>query len=497
MKEKEFPEFMRIIKILFFMSIGLWLMGLFLLDSVDIKNASINFMIVAFLEMLGIALMIIIDIQKKQKTIEQLTAFSITDQITGASNWTQFQKNCKNLFMQNPSTHYAMVTLDIDKFKAINDLLSHEIGNDILIAIAKSLANMIDDNETFSRAAGDNFNLLVVYENQMVLEKRMLKLLNEIKNYTNYFRINISIGIYVIYDNSLDINLLNDRATMAKNSIKNNSEKPYAFYTEAMRQIMLKEKEFENRMVAALINNEFEMYLQPKYLFSDEKIIGAEALVRWNCPGQGIIPPNDFIPLFERNSFVKKIDNYMFEEACKFLHKWNQTNVENIPMTISVNFSRVHLNNLDLAKELITMAKDYCIDPKCIEIELTETMVFDDSNQMVAIMNELKNAGFQISIDDFGKAYSSLNTLKDLPADILKLDKEFFEETVNNSRGKKIVNNILKMAKDLEITTVAEGVETKEQVEFLKEMGCDIAQGYYYARPMRVNDFEIFVRQAS
>jgi len=333
---------------------------------------------------------------------------------------------------------------------------------------------------------------LLKYDDPDELIPRIEDLIEEIKN--NAYTINISVGICLINDKTLDINILSDRANMARRSIKNNCEKKYTFYTDSMRHTMLKEKGMENRMFAALENHEFEMYLQPKHLFSDDKIIGAEALVRWNCPEAGIISPNDFIPLFEKNGFVKQIDTYMFEEACKLLEKWKNEPVSFSHMAISVNFSRLHLNNLSLSKELLKITERYHIDPRMIEIELTENTIFDNENQMVAVMNELKESGFQISIDDFGRAYSSLNTLKNLPADILKLDKEFFEGTsASDHRGKKIIMSVLKMARELDLITVAEGVETLEQVDFLKEMGCDIAQGFYYARPMPVADFEAFI----
>ncbi|KNZ43014.1 hypothetical protein AKG39_04245 [Acetobacterium bakii] len=449
---------------------------------------------IPFMGMVIVTVLCIIAIYHEKKASDNLRIILSTDHLTGASNWSQFQKDCEEYLKKGDQKNYAMVTFDIDKFKAINDLYSHEVGNEILTAIAKSLAAFIGEEETFSRTSTDNFNILLKCHSQDELIRRIEDLIEEIKNNAHVYAINISVGICLIKDKTLDINILSDRANMARRSIKNNCEKEYTFYTDSMRHNMLKEKGMENRMTAALGNREFEMYLQPKYLFSDDKIIGAEALVRWNCPGIGIIPPSDFIPLFEKNGFVKQIDTYMFEEACKLLEKWKNESVDFLHLTISVNFSRLHLNNLFLSKELSEIAERYHIDPKLIEIELTENTIFDNENQMVTIMNDLKESGFQISIDDFGRAYSSLNTLKNLPADILKLDKEFFEGTsATNLRGKKIIMSILKMARDLDLVTVAEGVETLEQVDFLKEMGCDIAQGFYYARPMQVADFEAFI----
>ncbi len=431
----------------------------------------------------------------QKKEIIQLRRCQDFDYLTGCPNWVKFKRDCEILLQTNQTDHYAMIIFDIDKFKAINDLYGHQVGNEILTAIAKILEKQLKEEEMFARMATDNFCILMKYEGYSGFSQQLENLIREINGYSQRFIINISMGIYLISEQDCDVNSVSDRANMAKRSIKDNSQVSYAFYDESMRQVMIRENEIENRMEMALRNEEFEVYLQPKYLFSDEQIIGAEALVRWNDPQRGMLPPNDFIPLFEKNGFIKKIDTYMFEEVCKLLEKWKKEMDQLTKMIISVNFSRLHLENLLLPEELLAITTRYQIDPKMIEIELTEGTVFDNDVQMVNIMNHLKDFGFHISIDDFGRAYSSLNTLKDLPADILKLDKAFFSESTNNVRSKKIITSMLNMAKELDLITVAEGVETQEQVDFLKEKGCDIAQGFFYAKPMNVLEFENFVNK--
>lgn len=429
---------------------------------------------------------------KLKKEILKLKRMQDVDFLTGCPNWIKFKRDVETLVKKDQTQPYAMIIFDVDKFKAINDLYGDQTGNEVLTAIARILEKHLETNELFSRIATDNFSVLMKYKGYGQFSQRVEKLIHEISGYSPKFIIGISMGIYLIEEDR-DIHTLSDRANMAKRSIKDNSQVSYAFYDDGMRHSMMIENAIENRMEMALRNREFEVYLQPKYLFSDEHIIGAEALVRWNDPKRGILPPNDFIPLFEKNGFVKKIDTYMFEEVCKLLQKWKKEMDQLTNMIISVNFSRLHLENTLLPEELLAIANRYHIDPKMIEIELTEGSVFDNENQMVAIMNHLKASGFHISIDDFGRAYSSLNTLKNLPADILKLDKAFFTE--DNARGKKIITSMLNMAKDLDLITVAEGVETQEQVDFLKEKGCDIAQGFFYAKPMNVIEFEDFVNK--
>ncbi|MBC3888276.1 EAL domain-containing protein [Acetobacterium paludosum] len=462
-------------------------------QATNMERVSIAFYAFSLLGIFVIAILSIAAVYREKKVVEKLREMQEYDSLTGCSNWIKFQADCEVRIKDKQNQRYAMVIFDIDKFKAINDLFGYEEGNEILTAIARILENYIEKDELFSRTATDNFNILMKYDGYGEFSDRIEGLIREINAYSKKFIVNISLGIYLIEDRTLKINIFSDRANMAKRSIKNNSQVDYAFYTESMRVVMIHENEIENRMEAALINKEFEVYLQPKYLFSDEKIIGAEALVRWNDPEYGLLPPNDFIPLFEKNGFVRKIDTFMFKEVCKLMNKWKNENDQFDNIVISVNFSRLDMNNSRLPEELLEIANLYNIEPKMIEIELTESTIFDNDIQLAAILNHLKDYGFQISIDDFGRAYSSLNTLKSLPADILKMDKAFFSESANNQRGRKIIKCVLYMAKDLDLVTVAEGVETIEQVEFLKEMGCDIAQGFYYAKPMKVTDFEDFV----
>ncbi|MBC3797022.1 putative bifunctional diguanylate cyclase/phosphodiesterase [Acetobacterium tundrae] len=462
-------------------------------QATNMERVSVAFYAFSLLGLFVIAILSIAAVYREKKVVEKLREMQEYDSLTGCSNWIKFQADCEVLIKDKQNQRYTMVIFDIDKFKAINDLFGYEVGNEILTAIARILENYIEKDELFSRTATDNFNILMKYDGYGEFSDRIEGLIREINAYSKNFIVNISLGIYLIEDRTLKINIFSDRANMAKRSIKNNSQVDYAFYTESMRVVMIHENEIENRMEAALINKEFEVYLQPKYLFSDEKIIGAEALVRWNDPEYGLLPPNDFIPLFEKNGFVRKIDTFMFKEVCKLMNKWKNETDQFDNIVISVNFSRLDMNNSRLPEELLKIANLYNIEPKMIEIELTESTIFDNDIQLAAILNHLKDYGFQISIDDFGRAYSSLNTLKSLPADILKMDKAFFSESANNQRGRKIIKCVLYMAKDLNLITVAEGVETIEQVEFLREMGCDIAQGFYYAKPMKVTDFEDFV----
>lgn len=255
------------------------------------------------------------------------------------------------------------------------------------------------------------------------------------------------------------------------------------FYNDDIRNQIVN----ENEMHEALENKDFKVFLQPKFDFKTEKIVGAEALIQWHHPRKGIIQPNAFIPLFEKNGFVTKIDMYVFEEMCKKQKEWEVEGRKQL--IISVNMSRLHLNNPAYVTTLKSISEKYDIRPEIMELELTESTFSGNMELVFDVTRRLHNIGFRLSIDDFGSAYSSFNMLKDIFIDVVKIDREFFNETASIIRGKTIVKSIVMMAKDLEIETVAEGVETKEQVKILREIGCDLAQGFYYAKPMPISDF--------
>ncbi|HBH0600569.1 TPA: EAL domain-containing protein, partial [Clostridioides difficile] len=284
------------------------------------------------------------------------------------------------------------------------------------------------------------------------------------------------------------INTIMDRANTARKTIKGGHKNSFAFYDKEMHKKILKEKEIENSMVDALNNGEFIVYFQPKYSLSDYQIIGAEALVRWDNPQKGLIPPIEFIPVFERNGFIVNIDFYVFEEVCKKIREWMDEGQKVVP--ISVNLSRMHFVNSNFIEKFKLIVDKYKIPTRLIELELTETAVLDNIEGLLDTMNNLKEKGFVISMDDFGTGYSSLNLLKELPVDILKLDRAFFTEKDESNNEKIVISNVIKMAKELKMKVISEGVETISQVEFLKQIGCDMVQGYLFSKPMPVKEFE-------
>lgn len=429
------------------------------------------------------------------KLIEQLKKLAYYDSLSGIKNKEKFRKDSMYILKNYYQDNFYLVQLDVNKFKYINEMFGYSEGNKILIHISQVLNNNTNKYEICARMDNDHFILLIACNTEDELLNRLSKINKEICNLittnSSKYKIVMSSGIYKITkkDDIKKIDLLIDRANIAAKSKKEKYEHSYSFFNEDTRNRLYKEKRLEDNMNKALEKGEFIVYYQPKYSLGDvNEIEGAEALIRWNSPEFGFISPIDFIPLFEKNGFIVNIDMFVFEEVCKTLNKW--INKGYTPVPISVNMSRVHLYRDNFIENITDLISKYNISPEFIELELTESVVFDNLNILIDIMKKIKEIGFLISMDDFGSGYSSLNLLKDLSFDILKLDRGFLIETTDTKRGKIIISKIVEMAKAIDIKVICEGVETYEQVEFLKEIGCDKVQGYLFAKPMVLDEFE-------
>ncbi|HHS9431617.1 TPA: putative bifunctional diguanylate cyclase/phosphodiesterase, partial [Clostridioides difficile] len=426
------------------------------------------------------------------KKEDYLRKIAYTDPLTGADSIDKFKINSNKLFAKNNPEEYALFYIDVDKFKYINDMFGYDMGNDTLIHISNTIASELKEDEIFARVSADHFVLLIKYKTDDDIKTRLNNIYNKVQILSNpkinYYKLILDCGIYKISKSDNDINTIMDRANTARKTIKGGHKNSFAFYDKEMHKKILKEKEIENSMVDALNNGEFIVYFQPKYSLSDYQIIGAEALVRWDNPQKGLIPPIEFIPVFERNGFIVNIDFYVFEEVCKKIREWMDEGQKVVP--ISVNLSRMHFVNSNFIEEFKLIVDKYKIPTRLIELELTETAVLDNIEGLLDTMNNLKEKGFVISMDDFGTGYSSLNLLKELPVDILKLDRAFFTEKDESNNEKIVISNVIKMAKELKMKVISEGVETISQVEFLKQIGCDMVQGYLFSKPMPVKEFE-------
>ncbi len=409
------------------------------------------------------------------------------DELTGIYNKQAFYTKTKEMLLDNPDKNFDLLRINIERFKVLNDLFGESTGDKLLRYIGKFLKEINLPLCVSGRLYADNF--VVCYEAGKGDSRRMI---NTLQMVADSFAINnrtiLSFGLYRIDDKTLSVSVMCDRANMALWKAKGNFKNPYCEYDEKMRQQVLKEQKIINAMEMAIQNKEFTLYLQPKYNIEKGTIIGAEALVRWISQENGFISPGDFIPVFENNGFVYEVDKFIWEESCRYLRKWLDEGREVHP--ISVNVSRIDLYDPKLVKHLVDLREKYQLPSQYLELEITESAYTEDPEQIITITRQLREAGFVILMDDFGTGYSSLNMLKDIQIDVLKLDMGFLKSSDYSAKGGNILTAILKMAESLKMQTIAEGVETKEQVEFLKSIGCKYVQGFYYSKPLPVEDFE-------
>ena len=421
---------------------------------------------------------------------------SEVDNLTGGRTRDKFVADCSRLIRKTSAEKWALVVLDIDKFKYINDRLGYEEGNKMLARVHRTLQDNAEGDEICARISNDNFAMMI----KNVPDNEIVNRLNNI--FSEFERRNALYVKYPVVFSSgvcrlgqcegkfgvVDINIAIDRCIIAKKTIKSLHGNSIAFYDGKIRENILREKDIENAMPSALENREFMCYLQPKYGTKSRHIEGAEALIRWNSKEYGFVFPDQFIPVAEKNGFVVELDFFILEEVCRTMRNWLDRGLT--PVVISVNQSRMHLNNDDYIWRLREIVDKYEIPYEYLELELTESVFTEDTDRMLKIMKKLHDIGFKISIDDFGSGYSSLNMLKDIPADVVKIDREFFNGTVNSEKGRAVISTVVDLAKNLNMDVISEGVETQEQVEFLQEIDCHLVQGYYFAKPMPVADFE-------
>lgn len=409
------------------------------------------------------------------------------DELTGIYNKQAFYAKTKEMLLDNPDKNFDLLRINIERFKVLNDLFGESTGDKLLRYIGKFLKEINLPLCVSGRLYADNF--VVCYEAGKGDSRRMI---NTLQMVADSFAINnrtiLSFGLYRIDDKTLPVSVMCDRANMALWKAKGNFKNPYCEYDEKMRQQVLKEQKIINAMEMAIQNKEFTLYLQPKYDIEKGTIIGAEALVRWISLENGFISPGDFIPVFENNGFVYEVDKFIWEESCRYLRKWLDEGREVHP--ISVNVSRIDLYAPKLVQHLVDLREKYQLPSQYLELEITESAYTEDPEQIITITRQLREAGFVILMDDFGTGYSSLNMLKDIQIDVLKLDMGFLKSSDYSAKGGNILTAILKMAESLKMQTIAEGVETKEQVEFLKSIGCKYVQGFYYSKPLPVGEFE-------
>lgn len=414
------------------------------------------------------------------------------DAVFNVSSKFKFIKDAELIISSNSDKNYALVHYDINKFTIINNSVGYKAGDEILQQMGKTLRKSLK-NEIIGKAEGDNFFVLLEYEDSEEVIRRACSISDNIENMRIWSRLKVNpavkTGIYFINNGDLDIRAAIDRAYFAKSTLKNSYKSDYAVYEDKIGSSLIEVKKIEDDMYRALNEREFKIYLQPKVNLQTGVISGAEALVRWEHPKFGLLSPDKFIPIFEKNGFIVNLDKFVFEEVCSNIRKWLRLGYDVVP--VSVNVSRDHFLNSNFVREYNKIKEKYEISDKLVEIEITESVVFsnDSEEEVFTVMRRFRDDGFEISMDDFGSGYSCLGLLKEMPIDTLKLDKMFLNN-IEEYSSQIIVSNIVNMAKNLNLNVVSEGVETSMQADFLRDIGCDMAQGFVFAKPVPVNEFE-------
>ncbi|MEG0275873.1 MAG: EAL domain-containing protein [Coprobacillus sp.] len=409
------------------------------------------------------------------------------DSVTGAYSELGFELAVKKVLQKSHSSLFITV-FDMSYFSSYNELHGKDKGDELLKKIVEIVCSFISEQDIICRSYADNFIVLSCKDNLESLIQE-IKAANAFLNELLDSRMVFSFGIYQITDYSIPVSKMIDFASIAKKKIKGDADNYICVFNDELRKKNINDVKMLASFNKAIANKEFVAYYQPKFDVNTQKVIGAEALVRWILNDGTVIPPIQFIELFEKNGQIQRLDFYMLEQTCMFQKSLIENNIQPIP--ISINFSRVHLYNEDFVSHIKETVERFNIPKYLIEIECTETVMTYNTELSIEILGQLRELGFKIAMDDFGKAYSALNTLRSMPLDIVKLDSDFFNtssiEEIKKSR--KIIQAIVSLVHDLSLKLVAEGVETEKQYLFLKDIGCDYIQGYYFSKPLEEKVF--------
>lgn len=426
---------------------------------------------------------------------------NMSDTLTGLMTLNAFSAEALRITSENKHVHRFVAVLNIADFRRINEEKGYETGNSILIAIAEVLKNSVSSGEIVCRSEDSRFILLLKNENTEIFTERINSIMQEIqKQVLRKLRITIYLvaGAYDIESDNVGVMGGVDRAIRAQKTVRGRAyyhENMLAFFDKALREKIKERRYIEANMLTALENNEFQVYYQPKISIETGKVVGAEALARWIRPNGEVISPAKFVPIFEENGFITDMDFAVYRRSIADIRRWLRIGLD-VPL-ISLNVSRHHLGDDSFCDKLNALIDNIGVPHKYIELEITESLLTDHIEKLIETVSWFKERGYRISVDDFGSGYSSLNLITMLPFDTLKIDGGFFLKNDLTEKNRKVITSVVTLAKSLNVETVSEGVETQTQVDFLKELGCDMIQGFFYYKPMSCEQFEEILRNQS
>ena len=415
------------------------------------------------------------------------------DKLTNLYNKKEFCRRVAAVIASHPEMEFEIMRFNVARFKVINDLFGEEMGDKLLKYVAQFLTSIQLEACVYGRLYADNF--MLCYPTVGNIREHLIHSLQMLAvSFALDYRIEFYFGVYTVKERNLTVTTMLDRAAMGLFKAARNGLIVCGEYNDDMRENIVNEQVIVNNMNGSLEREEFIVYLQPKYDLLTERVVGAEALVRWIHPQLGFVPPAKFVPIFEQNGFIYQLDKYVWEKTCQLLREDIDAGRPVLP--VSINVSRVDFYSPAIVQVLEGLIQKYNLDPRLLELELTESAYVENPQQIIEITKALQSKGFVILMDDFGSGYSSLNMLKDLPVDVLKIDLKFLtdSEGVEEGRADDILSSVVKMAKRLKLTVIAEGVESQKQVDFLRTIGCEYAQGYYFSEPLPQEDYRQLVQ---
>lgn len=426
----------------------------------------------------------------ERRSQQELERVFYTDPLTALPNQASFEINAADKLKATSPGSYLMVYLNLNNFKFVNDSYGYNAGDKLLLSFSATLKRFCNSSEICAHLHADHFAILLK-KREHVLEDLQTSILESIESERDLNLSDIltcSYGVYTIPDPDESIASCLSKASAALKEGRS-SQRTVAYYDQHLLDKINNENKMTRWMRQGLSEKEFHIYLQSKVNLEQSKVTGAEVLVRWNSEPFGFLPPDEFIPLFEKNGFIVELDFYVLEATCRIL-KQSLKILPERTVVLSVNISRVTLFQNDFIKRFVQMARRYEVPPEYLEIEITENVFIFDANMVEQILSQLRRYGFSISMDDFGSGYSSLNLLRELPIDVLKIDRIFLQESIRVEKAYAIIKSVVEMAYSLNMVVVCEGVETLEHAEFLKTIHCTVGQGYYFSKPIPLAAFQ-------
>ncbi len=465
-------------------------------------NAVIFYTALLFTEILLIMIIIYLRlISIRKEAIKEIENTAYYDELTGLMNEKKFKLDMADILREHKDEQFSIIKLDVVNFKIINKIFDYDLGNKIIMTMSE-LSQVIesmmkDDYFLCARANADEFLVFGRYEKlhaiglgkdiyENIINEKVNKMCARTLKF-RYSRFKVPLG-------ETNADYIMDMVALTHNYAKETEFAGIYDYNENAKEQLLHRTRISDQMREALYSNEFKVYIQPKNRLSDNTICGGEALVRWHKPSGEILYPNEFIAIFEQDGFITELDSYMLQNVCGIVKRFRDSGLGDIP--ISVNFSRMHMLDEKFVYQLTHIVDSFDIPRRLIELEMTETSMVENEEDFKKLFQELHEQGFTLSMDDFGAGYSSMELLAELSFDILKLDRSLLENMEGSEKKRLVVETILQMAKSLSLKTVCEGVETKEQLEFLKDAGCEVAQGFYYSKPVPNESFEEMLKSS-